>query len=108
MQLDQAAEQPGRHARAVDGQDDAGVVRGRAHPGSDAVRGRTLLDAVVQHRERQVERIGLLADHEHLLADLGEHAVRAFGEPRTAESSERLRRAEARRRSAEQQHAGDC
>ena len=31
MQLDQAAEQPGRHAGAVDGQDDAGVVRGRAH-----------------------------------------------------------------------------
>ena len=88
--LDEATEQRRGHARRVDGQDDAGVMGCRPHARGDAVRGRPLLDAVVEHREREIERVRLLADDDHLLADLREQAVRSLGERLAAEPGERL------------------
>jgi hypothetical protein len=101
------AEKLGRDPWAVDGQDDARVVSGGAQPGDDAVRGSALLDAVVEHAEREVECVRLLADGKHLVAHLGEQPEGTLGEHLATKPSKRLGRAEARRRSAEQDDPGD-
>ena len=94
-----------RDQRNVDRQDDGDAVRGRAQPGDDPGERSAHVAPVVEHRERQLERVGGLADGEPLVAAPPSTRQRAR-ERLSAELRQRLRRAEARARAADEQHAG--
>ena len=79
-------------ARRTQARDDAGDRR--AHVG-----------AVVEHVERKLEPVRELADRDPLVARLAEQPPRAFRERLAVDERERLRRAEARARAADEQDA---
>ena len=94
-----------RHAGRVHGKHHAEIVTGCAQPGDDAGDRRADLCAVVQKRERQVEQVRDLADGDPLVAE-GERLPADLGQRPAVETSERLRRAEAGARPADEQNAG--
>ena len=101
--LAERAQRPWRHERAVDREDDARLVRGRAQAGDHAVDGSTARDAVVDDLERQAQRVGRLPDRDHLVAGLRQEAPGPFGERLAAEAAPapwEIRTARTRRRRA--------
>ena len=84
------------HERDVDGQHDDDLVARLAQSGDHTVHRRPRGGSVVEHRER--EAVGLLADDEHLVADLAQQALctlrqrlapeprHAFGDPNRSDA----------------------
>ena len=103
----ESPERLGGHERAVDRQHDAHVVRGSSQSGDQPVHGRSLVRPVVENGKRQLERVSLLPDREHLVTDLVQEAPGALCERFSAEARERLRRPEALRRAADQEEAAE-
>jgi len=89
--------------RHVDGHDDGHVVSGSAEARDDTGERRPDGRAVVEHRERERERVGALADGDRLVAGLGQQPPDPLGERLVAEARERLRRAEPAARSADEE-----
>ena len=79
---------------------------GRPQPCEHAEHRSPIVRAVVEHRERQLELIRGLPDRDDLVTDLAEHAPAALGERLATEACERLGRAEAIGRAADEQDAG--
>ncbi len=80
-------------------------MRGSAEAGDHTEDWCSLVGAVVEHGEREVEVVRRLADGEHLLTRLRQDSPGALRERLAAKARKRLRRAEALRRSADEQHA---
>ena len=106
---DRAADDDIRAGRGIlaDDQHDAHVVRGRPQPGDQPVHGGSLVRPVVENGERQIERVSLLPDREHLVTDLVQEAPRTLREQFSTEAGERLGRPEALRRAADQEKAAE-
>ena len=85
--------------------DDAFRVR-EPERGGDADDRGACLAAVVQHREGKLEAVGGLADDDHVLEDLTEHAMPAHGQRLPLVGGQRLRRAEAGARPADEERPG--
>ena len=83
----------------------ASSVGAARRPATIPASGGASLRAVVEELERQLEPVRALADREPLVARLAEHAPGPLGERLAAEPGERLRRAEARARAADEQDA---
>ena len=84
-------EQPRRHVRHIRGQDDAGLARGMPQRRRDADDRGACLAPVVEHLERERQRIRRLPDHDHVAEGVREEGVGMLGEDRPAERSEGLR-----------------
>jgi DNA-3-methyladenine glycosylase I len=95
----------GGEQRTVDRDDHRGRIRGRPEARDDAGDRRPDVGAVVEHRERQRQLVGGLADGDPLTARGAEHAPHAFRERLGAEARERLRRPEPAARAADEQDA---
>jgi len=80
------------------------VPRG-AETGEDSEHGRAALGVVVDDREGQLQRVGLLANGDDLRAGLVQHAPPTLGERLAAKGDERLRRSEALGCPADEQDA---
>ena len=78
-------------------------VRGRSQSGDHAEDRRALRRAVVEDGKWKLEPVIVLSDGEDLFAHLAENPPRTRGERLTAERCERLRRAEAFGRAADQE-----
>jgi hypothetical protein len=91
--------------RDVDGNHDGDVVPCRAKSGDDAGDRRAHVGPVVEHIERELESVVTLADGNPFVALLSEQAPGTFRERLAVELRERLRRAEACARAADEQHA---
>ena len=100
----QLAQQLRRHERAVDREEDRELGRGRAQPGDDARDRRSRLGRLDDDVERQLEVA--LADREPQRERLAEDSPATLRERLAPEARQRLRRAEALRRAADEQHAG--
>src|SRR5207237_5729536 len=96
-------ERGGVDERAVHRQRDADVVGGGAQPGDEARDRRPDLRPVVEQRKRERQRIRLLPHGDALAAGLAEHTPRPRGQRLAVELRQRLRRAEAAARSADEQ-----
>ena len=93
-------------ARQVHRQEDRDVVTRRPEPGDHARERRAHVRPVVGERKRQLETVGDLPHGDSLVARLAEHAPRALRKRLAVETGERLRRAEAPARAADEQNAG--
>ena len=100
----QLAERRRARERQVDRQEHDRVVRRQPEPGDDAGERRPHGRAVVGDRERQ-HQLARLADGDALVEGVAEHPPGALCERLAAEAGERLRRAEASARAADQQDA---
>ena len=80
-------------------------MRRCAQAGDEPGDRRAHVGAVVQQLERKLEPVGELADGDPLGARLAEHAPRTLRERLAVDARERLRRAEARARAADEQDA---
>src|SRR5439155_27208226 len=96
------ADDLGRDARTVDGEEHGDLRRGGAEPGDDTGDRRSHARAVVDDLER---KLAGLADEEDLVARSGENTAGTFDEHLSVELGERLRRAEAGACAADQHDA---
>ena len=101
----QGAQELGSHMRHVGREHDDAVGIREPERRGDADDGGAGLAAVVQHGEGQLEPVGRLADDDHVLEGLGEDAVAALGQRLPFVPRERLRRAEAPARPADEEGA---
>ncbi len=93
----------GRHTRTVDGQEHRDVVRSGPQACDHTGDRRPHVRSIVEHVERQLTR---LADHQHLVTCAREHATPPVVERLAFQFDQRLRRAEAPARTADEQDAG--
>src|SRR6266550_6865502 len=99
------AEGARRDQGAVDGEEDADVVRRRAQARDDSGDRCANRRVVVDDGEGEWEPVVRLADSDALVARVAEYAPGAFGERLATVLCERLRRTEARARAADEQDA---
>ena len=92
----------GTNERRVDGQDKATIVSRRAQAGYDTRQRNANVGVVVEHRERQRQRIGALPDSEPLVAHGGKVLPGVLGKSCALESRECFGRAEPVTRAADE------
>src|SRR5438034_7182684 len=92
----------------IDRKEDRDRVGRRAEAGDDPGERGSEVGSVVEHRERELERVRLLADGDPLVAALAEDPPRALGQGLAVEPGEGLGRAEAGTCAADEQDAGQA
>jgi hypothetical protein len=94
------------HKRRVDGNHDAAIGSRRPQPGDEPCKRRPHIRRIVDDMERQLERVGLLADCDSFVADPAERSPGAFREGLTVEFRKGFRGTEAAARAADEQDPG--